>query len=215
MSYVQYPTSPRYSFGLIRSPLFSTRVQYAASGKELRATFWNDPKWGFRLNYQSLDDQISPNEYEKILGFYLLMGCPATAFLFDPNHGFSSYGTEGVFIGTGDDAETEFQLIHNWGGYYDEPCANILASPVPRIYVDGVLKSTPTHYTLNSTTGLVTFVSAPAMGKAVTADFNHQYLMRFLEGGGGSGASSDGADFEKFQWNLWRLGQVDLISTDG
>ena len=149
------------------------------------------------------------------MGFYLLMGGPATPFLVDPRCGISGYGTEGVVIGTGDEAETEFQLIHNWGGYYAEPCGQILASPVPQIYIDGVLQATPGDYTLNTTTGLVTFVAPPGVGLPVTADFNHQYLMRFLEGGGGPGDSSDGADFEHFVWQLWRLGQVDLISTDG
>jgi uncharacterized protein (TIGR02217 family) len=210
MPYVSFPTAPKFN-SLIRRPLWNTRVQIAVSGAEFRAPFWNEPKLGFTLSYDPLNGRVSPSEYEKLMGFYLLMQGPANAFLFDPLCGAATYGTEGVTIGTGDTSETEFQLIHDWGGYYSEDCARILASPVPRIYLGGVLKATPTHYSINMDTGLVTFVSAPGMGVVVTADFNHQYLVRFAEGGGGAGGSTDGLEFENFLYKLWRLNQVDLI----
>lgn len=63
-------------------------------------------------------------------------------------------------LGTGDDTETEFSVDNNYviNGTY-------------AIYIDGVLQIETTDYTINLNTGVVTFLVAPASGKAITADY--------------------------------------------
>ena len=95
---------------------------------------------------------------------------------------------EGEEVGTGDDAQTEFEL--QWGD---------IVSESETIYVDEAEKVKDTDYTINYETGVVTFATAPADGLAVTADYSVEYIpkdenhvldvklnIEFADGGQGS-----------------------------
>ncbi len=65
-------------------------------------------------------------------------------------------------VGTGDGSITEFSLD-------ETPTADSLS-----LYVDGVLQTVTTHYTISGAT--ITFVSAPADGARITAKYTHTIL---------------------------------------
>lgn len=75
------------------------------------------------------------------------------------------YDNEGEEIGTGDGVNKIFNT--QWKPIVAESEA---------IYVDAVLQTKTTHYTINYTTGQVEFVTAPAEGLAVTADYSILFI---------------------------------------
>lgn len=80
-------------------------------------------------------------------------------------------------LGTGTGALTTFQLVKVYSTY-----TKTIYKPKPndmQIFKAGVLQVETTDYTLNDTTGLVTFVVAPADGLAITASGNFYKPVRF------------------------------------
>jgi uncharacterized protein (TIGR02217 family) len=86
-------------------------------------------------------------------------------------------------IGTGDGVIAAFALAKTYGGLY-APYRRPVAKPVPgsvRVAVDGVEAEEGTHFTCDTTTGIVTFLPehVPAEGEAVTAGFLFDVPVRF------------------------------------
>ena len=65
------------------------------------------------------------------------------------------------------------------------------------------LRQNPTSYTVDASNGLVTFVTPPTAGQAITADFTYWFRVRFVD---------DTAEFENFMYQLWQLKQIKLQS---
>ena len=101
---------------------------------------------------------------------------------------------------------TTFQLVRRMpagaaaGLGFSEPI--IAPSVISAVYLNGVSQPNPAAWTAGSN-GLFSFVSAPALGVAITADFTYYFLVRFHD---------DNADFENFLWQLWTLKQIKLQS---
>lgn len=116
-------------------------------------------------------------EAQEIYNFWKVVGGRERSFRFyDYRHNSVTAGS----IGTGDGTTTTFQLrsTYTYGGqsvYRDE--SKIRGTPL--IYVNDVLKTVTTDYTVNMATGLVTFVTAPADTAAVTATFAFDVCCRF------------------------------------
>lgn len=66
-------------------------------------------------------------------------------------------------VGTGDGSNKSFSLDHTK-----------VVNVSEKVYVDGTLKTKTTDYTIDNYTGAITFVTAPALNKAVTA--HYQYI---------------------------------------
>ncbi len=86
-------------------------------------------------------------------------------------------------IGTGNGAIASFQLTKTYGSLY-APWTRIIAKPVTGtvlIAVAGVLKTSGTHFTVDVTTGGVTFLTGqiPTVGQVVTAGFEFDCPVRF------------------------------------
>jgi uncharacterized protein (TIGR02217 family) len=108
-------------------------------------------------------------------------------------------------IGTGNGSTTVFQLVRSMGvalpgGGFAEPIT--APNAVSAIYLDGIVQSA-LGYSVDLTTGLVTFTVPPPAGQLVTADFTYYFRVRFAD---------DTADFENFLYQLWSLKQVKLQS---
>jgi flagellin FlaB len=65
-------------------------------------------------------------------------------------------------VGTGDGADTSFTLDNS-----------AVLTNSETVYVAAVAKTRTTDYTINFSTGAITFTAAPANGAAVTADYQH------------------------------------------
>ena len=50
MSNAIFPTLPGLKWGTTRTPQWSTQVQQASSGREMRAAFWSYPRWKYSLS---------------------------------------------------------------------------------------------------------------------------------------------------------------------
>lgn len=86
-------------------------------------------------------------------------------------------------IGTGDGATATFQLKKTYtsGGYSYVRNIKKPVSGTVRVSVAGVEKTITTHWTVNLTTGIITFTGGniPTLGQAVTAGFEFDVPARF------------------------------------
>jgi uncharacterized protein (TIGR02217 family) len=193
-----------------RTPAFDTLLQQASSGKEIRLAYYPYPIWHWELTFGGGDTGFLPDNPNKLFGtnldtdlvtiqgFYLQMQGRLGVFLLDdPDDDVVS----GQAIATGDGSTTVFQLIRTRGGYA-EPVQTPFTAPAPNIYVDGVLKTVGTDYAISNPGGALTFTAAPALGKAITADINYYWPVRF---------DDDSQEYEKFMFQLWNLRTVKLI----
>jgi uncharacterized protein (TIGR02217 family) len=199
-----FPALPGLAWSVTKTPTFQTRIQRAVSGRELRALDYPYPLWQFALVYDFLRDnpQAGYDELRTLLGFFMLCQGAFGTFLFqDP----SDFQVAGQQIGIGDASTTVFQLQRAMGtslagGGFLEPmdAPNVVSA----IYFDGITQA-PATYSVDPTTGLVTFGFAPGSGLIITADFTYYFRCRFVD---------DKYDFENFMYRLWQLKKLTFIS---
>jgi uncharacterized protein (TIGR02217 family) len=101
----------------------------------------------------------------------------------DHSSGASEVTATDEVIGTGDGTTTAFQLVKTYGSIhapYQRPIVKPVAGSVG-IAVDGVEKTEDTDFSVDTTTGIVTFLAGhiPASGEAVTAGFLFDVPVRF------------------------------------
>jgi uncharacterized protein (TIGR02217 family) len=91
-------------------------------------------------------------------------------------------GVTAQTLGTGTGVLTTFQLIKTYGdagGSYIytvyKPCNNSTL----KVYVNSVLKTSPGDYTIDYTSGIITFTSAPPLGHVVAAYYEYDVPARF------------------------------------
>jgi uncharacterized protein (TIGR02217 family) len=93
-----------------------------------------------------------------------------------PNAGISSADQA---IGSGDAAETDFQLVKVYGSAF-APFTRTISKPVAgsvQVALDGVPQGS--GWSVDAATGIVTFAVAPGAGVAVTAGFEFDVPARF------------------------------------
>ena len=199
-----FPTLPGLAWSVTKTPTFQTRIQRAASGRELRALDYPYPLWQFALVFDFLRDNPTAgyDELRSLMGFFMLCQGAFGTFLFqDP----SDFQVTGQQIGTGNASTSGFQLQRAMGttlpnGGFFEPIT--APNVVGAIYLDGITQN-PASYSVDSNTGLVTFNTAPGSGLIITADFSYYFRCRFIE---------DRYDFENFMYRLWQLKKLTFIS---
>ena len=203
MSNQVFPTLPGLAWNVVLSPTFATGVKKAVSGKELRTSYQAYPLWKISLNYEFLRDGNRGADLDTLAGFFLMMKGQWDSFLFTVN---ADSTVTTMLFGTGDGVTTKFQLSRalGAGGFtFIEPSQNI--NGAPSVYKNGALQTLTTHYTIDSA-GVVTFVTAPAAGNALTWTGSFYYRCRFLQ---------DAADFSNFMLDLWELKKLELVGAPG
>jgi uncharacterized protein (TIGR02217 family) len=199
-----FPTLPGLSWNVTKSPTFQTRVQRAVSGRELRALDYPYPLWQFTLIFDLLRDNPAAgyDELRTLMGFFMLCQGAFGTFLFrDP----SDDRVVGQEIGLGNASATVFQLQRAMGtalpgGGFIEPI--VAPNIVSAVYLDGITQS-PTTYSVDAQTGLVTFATPPGSGLTITADYSYYFRCRFVD---------DSYAFENFMFQLWQLKKLTFIS---
>ena len=199
-----FPALPGLAWSVTKTPTFQTRIQRAASGRELRALDYPYPLWQFALVYDFLRDNPAAgyDELRTLVGFFLLCQGAFGTFLFqDP----SDFQVTGQQIGIGDASNAAFQLQRAMGstlpgGGFFEPI--IAPNIVSAIYLNGVTQN-PATYSVDSSTGMVTLSTPPGSGQIITADFSYYFRCRFID---------DKYDFENFMYRLWQLKKLTFIS---
>jgi uncharacterized protein (TIGR02217 family) len=208
MSNTLFPDLRGLSWDYTLTPTFSTGIQQATSGREVRAAFWSAPLWKLSLSYEFLYDdsqhvdQNGFSELQQLMGFFLGRQGSFDSFLIDLvqlTRKAEDSTVSGQPIGMGDGNTTGFQLVRNIGGYLEQ--IQNPAGQSATVYVAGVKKTPGTDYTISN--GLVSFSSPPASGAAITADFQWLWRVRFAQ---------DEQEFGNFMYQLWECKKVDLIS---
>ncbi len=196
MSNAIFPALVGLGWSVKRTPMWKTRVQEAISGKETRIADWSYPRWKWELAYDFLRGDASHAEFQALAGFFNQRQGMFDSFLFQDSDDNAAIGQS---LGSGDGTTTAFQLVRAFGGFV-EP---ILApNVVSNVYLAGVPQG-PSAYNVSSASGIVTFVTAPPAGIAISADFSFYFRCRFVE---------DSMDFEKFMNQLWRAKKLAFIS---
>jgi uncharacterized protein (TIGR02217 family) len=84
-------------------------------------------------------------------------------------------------IGTGDGTTKNFQLVKTYGGAF-APYVRVVTKPVAgsvRVAINGTEVASGPGWSVDSTSGVVSFVNAPANGAAITAGFQFDVPVRF------------------------------------
>jgi uncharacterized protein (TIGR02217 family) len=192
MSNAVFPVLIGASYPAVRTPVFATRIHGGVGGREVRIADYPYPRWKFSLPY----NYLPLADWQTLLGFFLQRQGAWDTFLFDDT---SDDSVTGQAIGTGNASQTAFQLLRTLGGFSE---AVLAPNTVSNVYLNGVAQS-PSSYSVNAATGVVTFTTAPGSGVAVTADFSFYFRCRFAQ---------DSADFEQFVHRIWRQRAIKFVS---
>jgi uncharacterized protein (TIGR02217 family) len=199
-----FPALPGLAWSVTKAPTFQTRIQRAVSGRELRAVDYPNPLWQFTLIFAFLRDNPGAglDELRTLMGFFMSCQGASGTFLFeDP----SDCRVSGQYLGTGDSSKSVFQLQRTMGtalsnGGFSEPI--VAPNTVDAIYFDGITQAA-SSYSVDSSTGLVTFETPPSSGLVITADFWYWFRCRFVD---------DSYPFENFMYQLWQLKKLTFIT---
>lgn len=197
MSNAIFPAMPGVKWGGTKTPIWSTKVQKSANGRELRAAYFSYPLWKFSLSYEVLRSGALA-ELQSLVGFFNARQGSFDSFLYqDPeDHTVVNQGF-GLTIAS----QTQYQLVRDFGGYVEPVLGPCPSGPGrPAISVGGVLKTEGVDYTLSSN-GLVTFLTGLSAGQSLTWSGEFYYRCRFLQ---------DSADFERMLYQLWTLKKIEF-----
>lgn len=179
---IRFPTD--ISFGSRGGPRRRTIIVEAGSGYENRNSQWADSRREYNAGYgvKSLDN------IHKVIAFFEEMRGRLHGFRWKDRFDYKSVSPgSGVssldqVIGTGDGTTATFQLTKKYGSL--NSYTRTIKKPVSGtvlVAVAGVTKTIVTHYTVDTTTGVVTFTGGniPTGGQSVTAGFEFDVPVRF------------------------------------
>ena len=172
----------RVGFGSSGGPSFSTEIIVVDSGYERRNQNWSqarrvyDARWGVR----------SSADAATLLAFFHARAGKARGFRVRDWSDFTTAADNisapafaDQAIATGDGTTTVFQLIKNYasGGITHQ---RVITKPVSGSLLIGVNGTQlMSGFSVDATTGLVTFATAPTSGQSITAGFTFDVPVRF------------------------------------
>lgn len=184
---IRFPTN--ISYGSKGGPGFSTSIIVTDGGAEERVARWA----GAKHQYDGRFEIRSPEDLAAVKSFYLAVGGALQGFRYKDWNDFNStvYGHRvpadaadnttaiDVQIGSADGTKTNFQLIKRYSSGAGSYIRNI-TKPVDgsvKVALNSVVQSS--GWSVDVTTGIVAFVSAPGSGVAVQAGFEFDVPVRF------------------------------------
>jgi hypothetical protein len=175
------------SFGLTSNPNTLTHYDNTETGYSLTVVPPAPPGPAIVIpNYDTV--------WQTLLGFYNGRQGSYDNFLFaDPTDGF-------VFnqIGVGDGVTTQFQLTRTFGGFTE-----VIQNPLGPLQISFNTSPAITSGYSMSSTGLITFTSAPTLGDTINAYSSFFFRCRFTE---------DNLEGNNFMYNLFKLKSLKLMS---
>jgi uncharacterized protein (TIGR02217 family) len=172
MSFVEAQFPADISYGSSGGPEYSTDIVMTYGGHEQRNINWSQARARFNVAH----GVKTKTQLDALIAFFRARKGRAIGFRFKD---WTDYKASGQTLGTGNGALTQFQLVKTYASGATEEL-RIITKPVNgtiKIYLNGALQST--GYTVNFTTGLVIFNSAPVNGAVVTADYEFDVPVRF------------------------------------
>jgi uncharacterized protein (TIGR02217 family) len=173
MAFIEVAFPSDIAYGSSGGPEYSTDIVITNGGYEQRNINWAQA----RAKYNVAHGVKTTAQLDALIAFFRARKGRAEGFRFKD---WSDYKVSAQLIGTGNGSNKIFQLVktYNSGGITEtrtitKPVVGTLA-----VYVAGVLQA-GAAYTLDSTNGKITFVTAPANGATITADFEFDVPARF------------------------------------
>lgn len=184
----EFPTT--LSYRALGGPGFLTTINEGFSGFEQRNRNWANSrgKWTVSLQTPAAFANQRQKFADLLEAFFLVVAGRADAFRLKDHKDYSATAQP---IGIGDAHATTFQLAKTYSAgprsyvrAVKKPIAppavdyqnNALPNTV-QVYKNAVLQNS--GWSVDGTTGLVTFSTAPAAGVVVTADFEFHHPVRF------------------------------------
>jgi uncharacterized protein (TIGR02217 family) len=167
---VQFP--PKIAYGASGGAEFNTSITTTFAGFEQRNVNWQKSRgrWDVSTGLKTKTDM------DVLQAFFRARFGKAYGFRFKD---WSDYQAVGQTLGTGNGTITTFQLAKSYvsGAYsYSREIKKPVSGTV-KIYLNAVLQSS--GFSVDHTTGVVTFTAAPGAGVIVSADFDFDVLVRF------------------------------------
>lgn len=193
MSTSVYPDLAGAQKEVERVPEYASIIQRESGGRELRVNTQGFAVYRYRYTYDFLRQYAAGDEAQTLFAFFKTHRGSWDSFLFtDP---YNSSVTAQSF-GTGDGTTTVFYLT-------DEMTERVSAvNGTASIYKAGVLQTITTHYTIDTATAKVTFVTAPTAGQALTWTGAFYRRVRF---------ASDSLSVSRRGHQIWQA-DVELVS---
>jgi uncharacterized protein (TIGR02217 family) len=190
MSFFECEFPRMLSYRAVGGPGFSTVVNEGFSGYEQRNRNWSQSraKWVVSLQTPTAFAGQRMQFIDLLESFFLNVGGKADAFrLFDHKDHWGV--TQPLGTGNGSTRVFQVQKTYTTGTRsYVRPVKKLIGPPATdyqgkplalqlSVFLNGVLDP-GANYTVDCTTGLITFNAAPAAGVAVTASFQYHYPVR-------------------------------------
>jgi len=135
MSDAVYPALPGLTWPVKRTPVWATRVQTSASGREWRQSLTTTPRYRYVLPYEFLRNEATYAEFQTLFGFFNARRGSYDTFLFDDLADDTAVLQP---VGIGNASQTAFQLVRSLGGNA-QPIFDL--GPEPVVEVAGVPQS--------------------------------------------------------------------------
>lgn len=199
---VQFPCD--IALGSRGGPERRTDIVTMRSGFEERNSIWANSRRRYNAGYGLRDRDDA--KFAAVVQFFEERRGRLYGFRWRDRFDMSSAPTPGVAvtpldqrIGTGDGATTAFQLVKTYGANF-APYARKIRKPVSgsiRIAVDGI--ELVSGWSVDTTTGVITFAAPPANGAVLTAGFHFDVPVRF------------DVDYLEIDYTTWKAGQIPNI----
>jgi len=184
MGIPSYRLPPDIEEGAQGGPEFATVIQESVSGQEQRIKVWAKCRARYDIAYSVLNSDDPVGSYKAVLALFYAHNGRFKPFRFKD---WGDFQADDTLFGVGDGSGAAFQLSKTY-----DPSQILLGTPgsftytreiylpatTPAIKVNGVTQTPTTHYTI-SATGLVTFVTPPPSGHAVTWTGEFDIPVRF------------------------------------
>ena len=167
---VQFPSD--ISYGSSGGPEYATDIVASVGGYEQRNINWQQA----RARYNVAHGVKTKAQLDALIAFFRARKGRAHGFRFKD---WTDFQAVNETLGTGNGVQTQFQLVKRYvsGSVTD---MRTIVKPVVgtvQVFRNAVLQTT--GVSVNSATGMVTFVTAPTAGQVVTASFQFDVPVRF------------------------------------
>jgi uncharacterized protein (TIGR02217 family) len=210
VTYPSIATLPAQDIKVIWRPkALNFAPQTHTSGREVIVGASAYPLHEFELIYNMLRNLPTYTEFKTFMGFFLQLGGILNGFLWKNPHDGQ---TTGSVIAIGDGVTVKFTLARSYGagGFSgSEPIGYLDPATTLNVYVNGVLKTLGSDYTVDQTypgNQTITFTSAPGGTQPISIDASYFYFCRF---------SDDTTDFEQILWQIFQNKKITLVSKRG
>lgn len=190
MSFIESPRFPDIiALGSRGGPEYSTSVIVVNSGKEFRKQRWSFPKHSYSIGAGAK----ASSEIDELREFHHSMRGRFNGFRFKDFNDFSSAADMDTavtnldqIIGTGDGATATFQLVKIYATSDSPslPLTRNITKPVVGTVVVAVATVGQTlgvDFTVDTTTGIITFISSPLPTGQITAGYQFDVPVRFTD----------------------------------